>query len=282
MNTGNVKNLLPTRVSVSIVTFHPDRQLLRETLDSLQRAFNAARDTSQIVQFETTLIDNGGDFSVGRFSSQLDSTCVTRVVTGHGNVGYGAGHNIAISYADSDFHLVLNPDVRIDVQALTAALSYMLVHPAVGLIAPRTYDRNGNIQFLCRRYPRALDLAVRGFFPHSLHRFFERRLAHYELRDETESSNASGLSFDPPIVSGCFMFFRTTTLKITGGFDPSYFLYFEDYDLCLRTAAKSRITYVPSVSIVHYGGGVSRKGRRHISMFMRSAVRFYRTWGLAF
>jgi GT2 family glycosyltransferase len=272
---------LPVRLSVSLVTFHSDSKVLRQTLDSLRKALEIACDLDVAMRFKVTLIDNGGDFVDGCFPSDFGPTCATDLMTGHGNVGYGAGHNLAISAADSDFHLVLNPDVRLDSRSLVAALSYMRAHPAVGLIAPRTHDRDGNVQFLCRRYPRALDLAVRGFVPRDMRRPFEKRLAHYELREEVISSNATGEPFDPPFVSGCFMFFRTDVLKTVGGFDPAYFLYFEDYDLCMRVASRSQIAYVPSVMIVHYGGGAVRKGARHIAMFVRSASRFYRTWGLA-
>jgi hypothetical protein len=44
----------------------------------------------------------------------------------------------------------------------------------------------------------------------------------------------------------------------------------------------NRITgsaYVPSVKIVHHGGGAARKGARHLALFARSAVRFYRKHG---
>jgi GT2 family glycosyltransferase len=56
-------------------------------------------------------------------------------------------------------------------------------------------------------------------------------------------------------------------------------LYFEDYDLSLRTHAVARIAYVPSVRIVHHGGGASRKGVKHIGMFAQSAFKFYRRFG---
>lgn len=46
--------------------------------------------------------------------------------------------------------------------------------------------------------------------------------------------------WDPPIVSGCFMPFRTDVLKSLGGFDPRCFLYFKDYDLSLRTGSVTR------------------------------------------
>ncbi len=84
---------------------------------------------------------------------------------------------------------------------------------------------------------------------------------------------------NPPIVSGCFLLFRTSILKKLGGFDPRYFLYFEDFDLSLRTRKITQIAYVPQVKIIHYGGQVAKKGRRHIIMFIRSSITFFNTHG---
>ncbi|WES91767.1 glycosyltransferase [Aeromonas hydrophila] len=84
---------------------------------------------------------------------------------------------------------------------------------------------------------------------------------------------------DPPIVSGCFMLFRTDVLQLLGGFDPRFFLYFEDFDISLRAGKISRIAYVPQVKVVHHGGHASRKGWRHIWMFGRSMVTFFNIHG---
>jgi GT2 family glycosyltransferase len=63
------------------------------------------------------------------------------------------------------------------------------------------------------------------------------------------------------------------------GFDPRYFLYFEDYDLSLRTHELAHVAYVPSVLAIHHGGGAARKGGAHIRMFMASAYKFYNRFG---
>lgn len=91
--------------------------------------------------------------------------------------------------------------------------------------------------------------------------------------------NEFDVVWDPPIVSGCFMLFRTEPLKALKGFDPRYFLYFEDYDLSLRTAKLARIAYVPAVRVIHHGGGASRKGMAHVRMFVASAFKFYNRFG---
>lgn len=171
---------------------------------------------------------------------------------------------------------MLNPDIDLDGDALAAGLAFFDAHSDTGLLTPWIGDDRGQQQYLCRRYPSLLDLFVRGFLPARLRRLFARRLAAYEMRDQIDGKN---VRWDPPIVSGCFMLFRTEVLKKLGGFDPRYFLYFEDYDLSLRTHDVARVAYVPSVRVIHHGGGASRKGFAHIRMFAASAFKFYNRFG---
>ncbi|KUY98719.1 glycosyl transferase [Burkholderia territorii] len=263
--------------SVSVVVYRPDEAQLRDTLRSLRDAIVAMRQYRPEVSARIYLIDNGG---FGGDSASLvvleDSGISCTVIAGHGNVGYGCGHNLAVARASSSFHLVLNPDVDIQRDALMCALEFIDVHPDVGLLAPRVTDGDKVVQYLCRRYPTVVDLFVRGFLPTRLRFPFNQRLARYEMRDLI---NDHDIVWDPPIVSGCFMLFRTDVLKKLGGFDPRYFLYFEDYDLSLRTHDVARVAYVPSVRVIHHGGGASRKGLAHIRMFAASAFKFYNRFG---
>ena len=59
------------------------------------------------------------------------------------------------------------------------------------------------------------------------------------------------------------------------GFDPGYFLYFEDFDLTLRLSKVTTVAYCPLVAIVHHGGGAASKGWRHVVLFVKSARRFF-------
>jgi GT2 family glycosyltransferase len=197
-------------------------------------------------------------------------------ISGQGNVGYGRGHNLAIAQAHSQYHLVLNPDVELAADALVQALAFMDGHPACGLLAPSVLDERDELQYLCKRYPSVLDLALRGFAPGWLKVRFHHRLARYEMRDLV---NDRDLVWDPPIVSGCFMLFRSTVLQALSGFDPQYFLYFEDFDLSLRAGRLARSVYAPQVRIMHRGGGAARKGPAHVRMFVTSALRFFRQHG---
>ncbi|MCG1055570.1 glycosyltransferase family 2 protein [Mycetohabitans sp. B5] len=267
-------------ISVSIVTYRQPPKVLRNTLTSLGAALRRLEGLKGLATQPyamLTLVDNGSDLHALDYESALaDSNVKVSVLSGHGNVGYGQGHNLALKDTRSCFHLILNPDVEIDQDALWHAIAFFSEHADVGLITPLIVGGDGSQQYLCRRYPSVTDLLLRGFAPTALKRWFNHRLANYEMR---EVLNDRDVVWDPPIVSGCFMLFRTDILKRLRGFDPRYFLYFEDYDLSLRTHAVARIAYVPSVRIVHHGGGASRKGVKHIGMFAQSAFKFYRRFG---
>lgn len=275
--------------SVSIVSYRSDPQRLHETLTSLALAVNKLRcatHASHTHEVELFLIDNASDNQIQQLRleagmiSAFEAFQRIRILSGHGNIGYGRGHNLAVNACHSRFHLILNPDVLLKPDALVKAISFLDKHPEASLLAPRILGEQGETQYLCRRYPSVMDLFIRGFVPPAWRSWFDQRLARYEMRDVIDAANRSGLVvWDPDIVSGCFMLFRTGILKKLGGFDPAYFLYFEDYDLSLRTAKLTRIAYVPDLCIIHYGGGAARKGWLHIRLFLRSAWTFFTRHG---
>jgi GT2 family glycosyltransferase len=175
---------------------------------------------------------------------------------------------------NTHFHLVLNPDVELDVDALPEALRYFEANPEVGVIAPAVTDAKGKREYLCKRYPSVLDLALRGLAPRWLRPLFRRRLARYEMRDVMQRTTGKTIS-PVPVMSGSCMLLRRKAIDATGGFDPAFFLYFEDFDWSVRLNRVTRSAYVPTVRVVHHGGGAARKGWRHIAYFARSAVRFF-------
>jgi GT2 family glycosyltransferase len=194
---------------------------------------------------------------------------------GHGNVGYGRANNLVLERLASDVHLIMNPDVELDASALSEALAALDRHPEVGMVAPAAYGADGAPLYLCKRYPSLWVLFLRGFAPAFMRRAFARTVARYEMRDLIGERFVPGV----PLASGCFMVARTPLLLTLGGFDPRFFMYFEDYDLSLRLGREASIAYVPGVRIVHHGGEASRKGALHVAWFLRSAWRFFATHG---
>lgn len=260
-----------TELSISIVTYRPDMSILTDTLSSLSEAASALIPSGGC---EVYLVDNGDELD-NNYPIYSSPGMPITLIKGQGNVGFGSGHNLAISRVNSVYHLILNPDVIIMPNALVNALSFMNTHLQCSLLAPSVKAPDGVYQFLCKRKPSLLDLFLRGFAPKWLKSKYRNRLNHYEMRDFI----ADEVVWNPPIISGSFMFFRTSVLKDLGGFDPRFFLYFEDFDLSLRASSISYTAYVPSVRIIHYGGNAARKGIKHLLMFTVSAFRYFRKHG---
>lgn len=259
-------------LSVCIVTYKPQWPILEATLKSLEAALDRAAIKADVVIVDNSPVDN---VSTWIRASMPDFPIM--VISGHGNIGFGRANNLAPRW-NSSLHLVLNPDVEMDSDALREAIHFMLCNPACGLLTPAAFSPDGSRQYLCKRYPAMFDLLLRGFAPAFIRQFFDKRLEHYEMRDQIGEQ----LVWDPPIVSGCFMLFRGGVFHALNGFDPRYMLYFEDFDISLRASTVTRIAYVPAVRIVHGGGNAGGKGIWHIWQFVRSALKFYAAHGLKF
>jgi GT2 family glycosyltransferase len=267
-------------LAVSVVVYRPDLPRLELTLRTLRSALDRAIAGGALAGATVHLIDNGSEDPAALDQLAADALgqaawLARRTWRGHGNVGYGRGHNLAILASSADLHLVLNPDVELAPEALIEGLGHLATRPETVLVAPQVRGPDGAMQYLCRRYPSVLVVAMRGFAPAWLRRTFARRLADYEMRDAIGDEIVTGI----PMASGCFMLTRAEPLRRLGGFSPDYFLYYEDYDLSLRLRRLGDIAYVPSVRIVHAGGGAARKGRHHQRLFLRSGVTFFRTHG---
>jgi len=270
-------------LSVSVVTYNPAIPELCQTLKSLNQAILYAEQYGKLAVVEFFLIDNGLGASWRHSLTLLINELfqeklfrLTEVLSGHGNIGYGQGHNLAAARATSDFHLVLNPDVILDKDAIFEALRFMSDHPDTGLLAPYVVDHEGEQQFLCKQYPSIFDLFLRGFGPSWLRKFFAARLEQYEMRSFCGPQH---IKKDIPLISGCFMFIRKKYWDKVEGFSRKYFMYFEDYDLSLRLGKISRLAYVPAVRIQHFGGNTANKGWRHVFLFCRSALTFFQEHG---
>ena len=276
--------MLPSSLQISVVTFRPDLRLLERCLRKLALAIAAGREDGAVRTVHVALIDNSEDRAIAdrvialgknRF---LDTSVHVTYLHGHANIGYGAAHNLVLHGTGSDYHLVLNPDVEVAPDAIANGVRWLDEHPGVGALAPSTIGADGQREYLCKRYPAVFDLLLRGFAPRAIRSAFRRRLARYEMRDVigvVPPRDVVGI----PALSGAFMLVKRDAIDRTGGFDPRYFLYFEDFDWSVRLNRVTKTAYVPSVEIGHHGGGAADKGITHIWLFVKSGWRFYSKHG---
>ena len=159
--------------------------------------------------------------------------------------------------------------------AFKLALDTLKEQHEVALLAPQGFSPSGEPAFLAKAYPSVWVLGLRSLVPQWLIIRSGGALARYQMRDKASQPTLRPIE----LASGCCMWVRRTVFDEVGGFDESYFLYFEDYDLSLRFARKGAVIEHRDIRIVHHGGGASRKGFRHIRWFVRGAARFFNHWG---
>ena len=279
--------MLPSSLTVSVVTYRPDAALLDRCLRMLALAIGAAREDGVVKSIAIALIDNSEDPAIAEEVTRLgkrrfaDSGVQLHFLHGHANIGYGIAHNLMLNGTGADYQLVLNPDVDIAPDAIINAVRWLDAHPEVGALAPAVTKPDGTPDFLCKRYPAVFDLFLRGFAPAVMRRWFRKRLERYDLRDVIDPASSEPVR-DVPVMSGCCMLVRRKAIDTTGGFDPNFFLYFEDFDWSVRLNKVTQTAYLPSFRVVHHGGGAARKGWKHIGWFAKSAVRFYGKHGWRF
>ena len=280
MSLPNVSNATPlpgsapvaNALSVSIVVYRLDEAELVLNLGTLRLACEQAT----LNDVALTVIDNseqGSQANALRALAERTGWPQAAVLSGHGNVGYGAGHNLVIRAATTPAHLVLNPDIELDANALRAGLATLAL-PGVVLVSAVGRDSDGKPGYLSKRLPSVWTFFLRGFAPVWLKRPFDAQLAHYEYRD-LPTDRVS----DVILVSGAFMLCRTEALRTVGGFDERYFLHFEDLDLSLRLKRQGRVVSDPQVTLIHHGGNSASRGLAHLRVFVRSGLRFFNTHG---
>ncbi len=262
-------------LSVSCVTFKSNPQLLQNTIDSLARSCRVASNKGVLGSVTLFLIDNGPDSENLQLLELIklkfiDSFRSIIVKSGQGNVGYGRGHNISLEQMGSCYHLILNPDVTLDEENLYQALSYMNENSQIALLAPDAFDEDGARQYIAKRNPNLLILAMRAFKLKPKISRLQRMLDLYEYRDQIPA----GQPLEILHASGCYMLFKSEVLSKIGGFDPKYFMYFEDFEISRRTSVLGKVIHHPAVKIIHAGGNSFGKGLRHQFYFLMSWLKF--------
>jgi len=264
-------------LAISVVLYHSDLLLFERLLISLGAALRQA----DLSFTELICIDHSQDPD---YAGRVRALCNRHEDAGglsiecihaEQNLGYGAGHNMALSRVNSHFHLLLNPDVELDKYALKVALETLISDSTLAAVAPIGLSPRGDREYLAKEYPSVLVLALRAFAPQWLQRRFSGMLARYEMREMP----VKGSSRPIPIASGCCMWVRREYFDGVGGFDEGYFLYFEDFDLSLRLSRLGTLIEHNGIKIIHHGGKAAQKGWRHIWWFSRSAIRFFQSWG---
>jgi N-acetylglucosaminyl-diphospho-decaprenol L-rhamnosyltransferase len=172
------------------------------------------------------------------------------------NGGFAHGNNVALARGTSDLVLFVNPDARIEPDAVQRLAALLDASGQVGAAAPRIVDEDGALHFSQRRFPKVRSTFARAFF---LHHIFPRAPWTDDLiRDEAAYRSARETEW----VSGACILARRDILEQLGGWDDDFFLYGEDIDLCTRIwKAGYEVVFDPSAEAVHVGGASADRSK---------------------
>ena len=254
-------------LNISIVLYNPDwEQEVLPLVEELLRVRNLRK---------IYLLDNSEEREIHPKSVIKDPKL--RYMHMDSNLGYGKAHNIALresAYYKTDFHLVINSDVRVKAADIDAMHDWLQTHPEVGQLMPKVLNPDGTQQYLAKRLPSPLDVFGRRFLPAWLN---ARRNRRFELRDLdlTRPVNA-------PYLSGCFMMLRTQAAVEAGLFDERFFMYPEDIDLTRRIHRNWLTLYYPEWTIVHAHAQASYKNKHMLRIHIQNMCRYFNKWGWLF
>ncbi len=241
------------KLAVSILNYRtPDL-----TLDAIQSTIDALQ--SLAAPWRIVVVDND---SQDTSEEKLRTTTRDRqqvntpgwehveVVQSGRNGGFGAGNNFAINYArehfpELEYVYILNSDAFPDKDAIQHLVDFLDTHEAYSFAGSYIYGTDGSPHNTAFRFPSALgelEGAVR-FGP------VTKLLKKYQVPVGILSA-----SCDVDWLAGASMLMRVKALEDIGLFDETFFLYFEETDLCLRAQrAGWRTRYVRESKVAHIG-----------------------------
>lgn len=250
------------KLSISIVLYCNPKQQIEDVISSIRNSETP---------YELYLVDNSPDKS---YFSWLELKPGEHYYFLNKNVGFGAAHNIAIKESlekNFKYHLVLNPDVYFGRDVFPWIFEYMDAHNDVGLLTPKVFYPDGQLQYLCKRLPKPYDLFIRRFGTRNLK---EKNNYLFEMRDKNYDE-----IMEVPSLSGCFMFFRNSVLKRIQGFDERFFMYMEDVDISRRAGLIGKNIHFPKVHIYHAHGKGSYRSLKLLWYHISSACQYFWKWG---
>lgn len=226
-------------LSIIIVSWNV-RELLRECL----RSVIAQQHFSEI---EVIVIDNHSRDGSG--TMVRDEFPQVTLIQNTRNLGFAKANNQARPIATGKYLLFLNPDTRVPAELGGKLQSILDSHPSVGILSGLVKGPQGERQLSVRRDPTAIAVCLMLLKIHALWPRL-RPLARYYALDFSYDKAA-----DVEQVIGAFFCVRREALEAADWFDQSFFLWFEEVDLCLRIRdAGWKVRYDPAVEITHYGG----------------------------
>ena len=224
-------------ISVAVISYNTC-ELLRRCLASVFA--DGAEDV--------VVADNGStDLTVEMLHREFSRA---HVFVDRSNPGYGTASNAAVARCRSDYVLLLNSDTVVYPGALRTLREYLDAHPRAAIVGPRLRNLDGTLQRSLHQFPTPLITLLDYSWVGPLVGLVPGLRKLYVASDRHETARAI------PWVTGAALAIRKSAFREVGGFDPSFFMYYEEVDLSYRLHRAGWEThFTPAAEVMHVGGG---------------------------
>lgn len=224
------------------------------------------------VDFTLYIVDNASEDGTAAYIKEKYPSVV--VIESKRNGGFGAGHNKVMPFLESDYHVVINPDILLKEDVISELALFASEDKAVGLLSPQIRFEDGRLQMLAKRNP-----TVRYLGNHWFHKGDEpnRIMTEYCMLDMPDDE-----PFEITNATGCFMFFRTSVFMELGGFDERFFMYLEDCDIARRVSQKYKALFYPKATVYHLWERESKRNKKLLLIHIQSIIKYFLKWGIKF
>jgi hypothetical protein len=173
--------------------------------------------------------------------------------------GFGENHNSAFKFVAEPWFVVINPDVTL-LENPFKELIRVAQETGAALISPKALTPAFEMEDNWRYFPTIISL-------------FLKFLGHADGRYPVVHNSNSAFPVD--WVSGLCMLFSSGSFRSLNGFDPKYYMYYEDVDICWRIwRGDMKVMACPSVAVVHDARRESRRSLRYMRWHAQSMIRF--------
>lgn len=184
------------------------------------------------------------------------------------NLGFGRANNAGVQKATGKHLFLLNPDTLLVNDAITILYQHLETHPDTGVCGGNIFNKDMQPAH-----------SYHVLFPSILSEMdFAFGQAYRQLRHGKNAQfNHTGKMKDVAMITGADMMVRRTAWEKVEGFDPAFFMYCEDADLCQRIKTQGyRIVSVPEASIIHLEGKSFAESETHCQRILDGRFTYFR------
>lgn len=236
-------------IYISIINYNGEKDtiLCLESLDKLHK---------NDIDLNVIVIDNASQ-RIFKIPDKKFTNFSLKVIRNNENLGFSAGHNIAVRYAlenRADYVLILNNDTRVDNKLLDNLLKVIESDRKIGVVVPKIYFEKG-YEFHKDRYEEK-NLGKIIWYAGGI-MDWKNVVGKNRGVDEVDIGLYSVLE-KTEIATGCCMLVSKNVFKNVGFFDERFFLYYEDTDFTMRIKKSGfKLMYAPKALLWHKNAGSS-------------------------